>query len=751
MSGECAIDVLNDYEDFLRRKSFVVAAAGLEHIPKLNASMFPHQRDVCSWALRMGRSAAFLGTGMGKTLIELEWARCIAEHTGSPVLLLAPSAVGKQTVAVEAPKFGIRRIEYHERGDKLRSPIVVTNYERLDHFNPDDFAGVILDESSILKSMDGATRSQLIDAFRETPYRLCATATPAPNDYMELGNHSEFLGVMTASEMLAMFFVHDGGETQKWRLKGHARGEFWKWVCSWAVSMRRPSDIGYSDDGFALPPLHYHEHIVEIDRPAPGMLFSMPAESLSERIGARRDSIAERVAAATEAVESAPDEAWLCWTNLNAESEALTNSISATELTGSDTVANKEAKMLGFCAGSIRRLVSKSSICGFGLNMQVCSHMVFVGVTDSWEQFYQAVRRCYRFGQTRPVHVHIIAASTEGNVLENLKRKEQEAEAMAEEMAANTQDLTRMNLRGSGRELTPYIRDRADGKSWTMHLADCVDLAKEMVSDSVHYSIYSPPFESLYTYSNSERDMGNSRTTDEFWQHYRFLIAEQFRVMMPGRLVSIHCMNLPTSKVRNGYIGLRDFRGEIIRAFEQAGFIYHSEVCIWKDPVTAMQRTKALGLLHKQLKKDAAMSRQGVPDYLVTMRKPGENSEPINNTNESFPVKVWQRYASPIWMDINPSDTLTYREAREKNDERHICCLQLDVIRRGIRLWSNPGDLVWSPFAGVGSEGYIAIEQERRFIGSELKRSYYIQAAKNLQAAESHSSLFSVSREEVKA
>jgi len=375
--------------------------------------------------------------------------------------------------------------------------------------------------------------------------------------------------------------------------------------------------------------------------------------------------------------------------------------------------------------------------------------MIFAGVNDSWEQFYQAIRRCWRFGQTRPVHVHIIAASTEGNVLENLKRKEREAEEMANEMVENMLDMTRMNLRGTVRTQSTYERAVQSTDDWEMHLADCVDLAQEMPSNSIHYSVYSPPFESLYTYSNSDRDMGNSRDTAEFWNHYRFLIRETFRVMMPGRLVSIHCMNLPTSKVRDGVIGIRDFRGEIIRSFEDAGFIYHSEVCIWKDPVTAMQRTKALGLLHKQIKKDACMSRQGVPDYLVTMRKPGENPERVTNTNETFPVQLWQQCASPIWMDINPSDTLQYRSAREHNDERHICPLQLEVIRRAIKLWTNPRDMVWSPFAGIGSEGFVALEMGRKFIGSELKRSYYEQACRNLRNALSASTgLFAVRENE---
>lgn len=273
------------------------------------------------------------------------------------------------------------------------------------------------------------------------------------------------------------------------------------------------------------------------------------------------------------------------------------------------------------------------------------------------------------------------------------------------------------------------------GDGWTVYNADCVDVARGLPDESVHFIIYSPPFESLYTYSASDRDMGNSKDSEQFWAHYRFLIAEQMRILKPGRLISIHCMNLPTSKTKHGYIGIRDFRGEVIRAHEDVGFIYHSEVCIWKDPVTAMQRTKALGLLHKQIKKDSAMSRQGIADYLVTMRKPGENPEPVTHTNESFPVEMWQRYASPVWMDINPSNTLQHRSAREHNDERHIAPLQLQVIERAVELWSNPGDVVFSPFTGIGSEGFVSIKMGRRFVGSELKPSYYEQACRNLGQA----------------
>jgi DNA modification methylase len=322
---------------------------------------------------------------------------------------------------------------------------------------------------------------------------------------------------------------------------------------------------------------------------------------------------------------------------------------------------------------------------------------------------------------------------------------------MAQSMVEVMKQTTREKLQAIHRQIMPYVTDMKSGDQWQMYLGDCVESIKQIPDNSIHYSIFSPPFASLYTYSNSERDMGNSKNDREFYYHFKFLATEIHRVLHPGRLVSFHCMNLPTSKERDGFIGVKDFRGDMIRIFQEAGFVFHSEVCIWKDPVTAMQRTKAIGLLHKQLNKDSALSRQGIPDYLVTMRKLGDNPEPISGPLTDFAgenppsrgndavrdsINIWQRYASPVWMDINPSDTLQYRSARENDDERHICPLQLDVIRRGIQLWSNPGDIVLSPFAGIGSEGHVAIEQGRSFIGFELKPSYFECAVNNLYQAE---------------
>ena len=300
-------------------------------------------------------------------------------------------------------------------------------------------------------------------------------------------------------------------------------------------------------------------------------------------------------------------------------------------------------------------------------------------------------------------------------------------------------------------QFNSLIKGKEIGKEYALYNGDSAEVLKMMPDESVHYIIYSPPFQSLYVYSNSDRDLGNCRTAAEFYEQFHFIGTELFRLLKPGRLMSFHCMNLPTSKERDGYIGIRDFRGELIKFFQDIGFIYHSEVVIWKDPVTAMQRTKALGLLHKQLKKDSCLSRQGIPDYLVTMRRPGDNPERVTHTNESFPVSMWQRYASPVWMDINPNDTLQYKSARENKDERHICPLQLPVIQRGIELWTNPGDIVLTPFMGIGSEVYTAVKMGRRGVGVELKDSYYRQAVANVKNALNNAQMDIFNMEEVKA
>ena len=736
------------YADFITGKETIDKPSGVPNPNTINGSLFEFQTAIINWALIRGRAAIFADCGLGKTLMQLEWA----QQVPGDVLIVAPLAVSGQTID-EANKFGTVIPEYSGDGVKC-GKLTITNYERIERFNPDDYTGIVLDESSILKSHTGKYRTMIIERFGKIPFRLACTATPAPNDFMELGNHAEFLGVMTRVEMLSMFFVHDGGDTQKWRLKGHAQDEFWKWVCSWAVYIKTPADLGFGASGFDLPDLAIDNVVVDTNINADGGMFPSEARTLSERLSVRRGTINERALAVAEIVNKKPDEQWIIWCNLNNESSTVAGLIDgAVEVTGSDSVDKKESAMLGFSAGRVRVLVTKPSIAGFGMNWQNCHNIAFLGLSDSYEQYYQAMRRCWRFGQKHQVNCHIITSSQEGSVVKNIQRKEQDAVAMADSMVKNMSDISSSIIRAAEVDKSEYKTGEASGESWTMKLGDCVESIGDIGDESVDFSIFSPPFSSLYTYSNSDRDMGNSRSNDQFFTHMKYMVSELFRIIRSGRLVSFHCMNLPTSKVRDGYIGIRDFRGDLIRLFEGAGFIFHSEVCIWKNPVTAMQRTKALGLLHKQIVKDSCMSRQGIPDYLVTMRKPGENNNPVAGEFDHFDgdlssfehkgrlsIDVWQRYASPVWMDINQSNTIQHRAARDANDERHICPLQLDVIHRALQMWSNPGDLVFSPFAGVGSEGYESIMTGRRFIGIELKESYFNQALENLKYAEYESS-----------
>ena len=443
------------YEDFLARKAKSDIPTGFE--PRgldLKRKPFDFQNDIVNWAIRRGRAALFEDCGLGKTGQQLMWAEEVHRHTKGNVLILTPLAVADQTVN-EGLTMGI---EVHKAAEQsqVKTGLTVTNYQKLHRFDPSQFSGVVLDESSILKSLDGKTRTELIAAFRRTPFKLACTATPAPNDYMELGNHAEFLGVMSREEMLATFFTHDGGDTAKWRLKGHAESAFWKWLCSWSVNIRRPSDLGYEDGDFKLPPLKYYEHIVESEQKMDGFLFALPASSLEERREARKASLSERVAMASKLINSS-NESWLIWCNLNNESQELTKQIDgAVELTGGDSDEKKEQVLRDFLDGKVHRLVSKPSIIGHGINAQQFNNAMFVGLNDSWEQFYQAVRREWRFGQRKTVHVHMVISNLEGTVLANLKRKEMDAQRMAEEMVKHMSEISSKEIRGVCRETLSY-------------------------------------------------------------------------------------------------------------------------------------------------------------------------------------------------------------------------------------------------------------------------------------------------------
>lgn len=444
------------YEEFLQTKAIMDSPTGISGEIILSNIMKPHQQDITRWALRRGRAAIFAGTGLGKTFMELSWAQKVNEFTQKPVLIFAPLAVAEQHIR-EANKFGIVAKLVSNQSEVING-INVTNYQKIDHFNIAEFGGIVLDESSILKNVDGKYRTRLIEECAQIPFRLAATATPSPNDFMELGNHSEFLGIMSYTNMLSTFFIHDGGETQKWRLKGHAENDFWKWMASWAVMLRKPSDLGYDNTGYDLPPLVYHQHTVKIEY-APsmetGMLFPMEANTMQERISARRDSVKDRVSLAAEITPK--DEPFVWWCNLNSEAEMLTKLIpGAVNLHGGLKDSEKSKILFNFSDGKIKKLVTKASLAGFGLNFQHCNQTGFVGLNDSFEQVFQAVRRFWRFGQDKQVNVHFIASELEGATVANIKRKEQDAERMAASMIMHTANLASANIRGQVRDLPNY-------------------------------------------------------------------------------------------------------------------------------------------------------------------------------------------------------------------------------------------------------------------------------------------------------
>lgn len=450
-----------NYDDFVDGKLSRVPPTGLSVIPELNTSLFPFQRDLVTWALRRGRCAIFADTGLGKTRQELEWARCVALATGGRVLILAPLAVGAQTVR-EADKIGVsaKQVRYASDIDAECPQIVVTNYDRIHHFDASAFVGVVCDESSVIKNSDSKTFATLTEMFAQTPFRLCATATPSPNDYTELGTHAEFLGICTKEEMLAEYFCHDGGETQTWRLKGHAREAFWRWVAGWAALIRKPSDFGYSDAGYDLPPLIITQHTIAADpeqAKAQGLLFAEPARTLTERRSARKASLMPRVQRCADVVLAEPNEAWVIWCELNAEADALTDALTgAVEIRGSDDAILKEQRLVAFSNGEFRILISKPKIAGFGLNWQHAARMCFVGVKDSYESTYQAIRRCWRFGQKREVHVHVFASELEGEVVKNLERKERDAFVMSEALSVETREMVKAEIMGQKRQTNAY-------------------------------------------------------------------------------------------------------------------------------------------------------------------------------------------------------------------------------------------------------------------------------------------------------
>ncbi len=704
-----------EYKEFLETKEKYFVSSGFDiKDSKLNSNLFDFQRHVVKIALKKGRFALFEDCGLGKTIQQLSWAEAVYNHTGMPVLILAPLAVVRQTKN-EAIKFGIDINSFE-----------INNYDQLKNIDCSRYAGVVLDESSILKGRDGKLSRLIIDSFKETPYKLACTATPSPNDHMELGQHSEFLGAMGYLEMLAMFFVHDGGETSKWRLRKHATDDFWKYVCTWSISIDNPETLGFNVDGYNLPEIEFVEHIIKMENNTQS-LFGDVAVSATELHKDLKRSFDARINKTIELVNNS-DEQWIIWTLKNDEATHLDRVLNdSVNVQGSDKAEIKAKNLNGFAEKEFTNLITKTSIASFGMNYQQCHNMIFTSYDFKFEAFYQAVRRCYRFGQKNKVKVHLLVPESQVNVRKSILEKEKKHKEMIKNMALYSSEtnykLNKSNFKVKNKEEISQDYKVING--------DCVEETSKLDDNAADLIVFSPPFAELYVYSDKAEDMGNVKNYQEFEKHFQYLIPQLKRVLKQGRICAVHCMDLPIQKGKEGFIGLRDFSGMLIDWFTKEGFIYHAKTTIWKNPVTEMQRTKALGLLHKTIKKDSSMSRVGIPDYVLFFRNGDGNENPIQHqdTDEKapnyLPVDLWQKYASPVWMDVDYRRTLQYRSARDGNDEKHICPLQLDTIERIIHLYSNEGETVLSPFGGVGSEGFQAIKMNRKSISIELKESYF--------------------------
>ena len=728
-----------NYLEFLESKKRPFIESGFEiKENELNKNLFDFQKFIVKTALKKGRFAIFADCGLGKTLMQLDWAEKVANKTKSKVLILAPLAVKGQTLQ-EAKKFGIDI-----------SNIEINNYEQLENIDESIYSGIVLDESSILKNFTGKYKNLIIEKFKNTPYKLACTATPSPNDLNEIGNHSEFLNVLDAQDMRAKWFVRDEG-MNNYRLKGHAKKDFYGWISNWAVMLTNPSDLGFDGSKYILPELNYIEKMIETNSRDNGKLFNEGSVSATDFNKELKLTLIERFDEVAKIVNNS-NESFIIWVNQNEEEKKALELIpDAISVNGSEKPEIKEKKLLGFANGEFRVLVTKKKIAQFGMNFQNCNNQVFASLDFSFEGLYQAIRRSYRFGQKNNVKIYIITTDTMENVMSSINKKQSQFLEMQSEMNKF------INGDSFGLLDSYDFKEVKTADYWLMKGDSCQEI-KRIPDNSVDLIVFSPPFSSLFTYSNYIHDMGNNENHEEFFKQYHFLLQDLYRILKPGRLMVCHTKDLAVYKNSSGYTGLYDFTGEHHRAVENVGFKYHSKINIWTDPVLEMQRTKTQRLLYKQLRKDSSYTGVGLPEYCTVFRKWEGNEEdwkPINNKNQNnFPLDIWQQWASPIWnveksdiehleetmkeyrvnswFDIKRTDVLNNSEGTDLGDEKHIAPLQLSVIRKSVQMWSNPGETVFTPFLGIGSEIYESVKLGRFGIGIELKDKYFETAIKNV-------------------
>jgi DNA modification methylase len=537
---------------------------------------------------------------------------------------------------------------------------------------------------------------------------------------------------MTSKEMVSIFFINDAFNKDhtisKWRLKKHSIKDFWNWVGSWSLMLSNPSDIGYLGKGYVLPELFMNELQIAVEKQNNGKLFNDIKVSATDFYKELKVTQENRVKAVVEILNNS-NESFIVWIKSNEEEKELLSLVpDAVAVNGSDKPEIKEKRLLGFANNDFRILVTKTKIAQFGLNYQHCKNQIFLSFDFSFEGLYQAIRRSWRFGQKNNVNVTLVTVETMGNVIEAIKDKQLKFENMQKEMQRA------MNESNSNIHATDENFRTEKGINWTLVNGDSTQYITTIKDNSIDYTFFSPPFSDLYMYSNDPRDLSNNKSYEDFFKHFEFMIPELLRITKEGRLLSMHCTQLSKSKGRDGKLEIIDFRGDLIRAMQKYGWTFHAEVAIWKDPKIIAQRTKNMQLLHATTKKDSTVNRMGFPDYLLTFKKDGVNEFPVNHDKNGLPFDYWCKIAEPIWLEgeIDASDVLSIREAKAEHDEKHMTPTQKEPIKRLLELYTNPNDLVFSPFNGIGTEGYVSIENNRRYLGVELKENYFDIAVKNL-------------------
>lgn len=808
------------YEEFLLGKQIVHKASGFVISPEnISDVPFPHQNALTRYALRKGKAAILADTGLGKTIMELEWAKIVTKHTDKPVLIVMPLYVAYQTIDTSLELFDFD-LPFAE--DKMiispSAGIYVTNYEKLHKFSGIDWGGLVFDESSIFKGQ-GKFFNLAKNLAKNIPYVLLASATPNPNSPEEMGMQSEVLGIMTTEEMKSSFFINrqsdkeiDKAKTSKiamlnsgvkklsevsfpdlkvsrkgnkkerqgWVLAPHAKKKFYQWLASWAMAVKLPSDIGFDDTGYILPKLTITPIFLETGYVPEDQLVFTGLAGIGDRSKVRKLTLEPKCQKAMEIIGNNKDQ-WIIWYGLNPEGDKMVKLLKEKDknfvsVRGPDKTEVKVNRLKSFTTGKTQMLVSHTKICGHGSNFQNCHKMIFIGLSDSWESFYQSIKRIHRFNQFENCEVYVLLAEEEREIWENVQRKGAQAELMTKELIKNAgqYQLEELDMNATRKQI--YETDEIKTDKYHIMLGDSCERLKEIKSNSVGFSIYSPPFEDLFVYSNTERDLGNSATQEDFYKHYGYIVDEVMRVTQPGRKTIVHAADIHARKGKDGFIGLKPFSDRVVTLYNDKGWDYNGRIPIAKNPQATAIRLKAHELMFATMRRDAARLMPVQPDYLLVFTKPGVNEGKIlpmkngemnentwinwagntwlngigekleddNLTEQDFiqiAKQAYEHYKSgnPIWDDISETKVLQHtgksRARLDKDDTKHICPLQLEPVERAIKLWSNPGDIVLSPFMGIGTEPYQAVMFGRYGIGIELKPSYFYKAASNIEKA----------------